>query len=76
VQLDCVIDSKGKLKPCAVIEDTPAGQGFAQAAIAFLAPTKMRAPTVDGAPVTDAHVQITLDFDGAQGGVRFMWRSQ
>jgi TonB family protein len=76
VHLDCTIDAKGKLKPCVVLEDTPKGQGFADAAIAFLAPTSMRPPTVDGAPVPDAHVDIVIDFDGARGGVRFAWRSQ
>ncbi|MGH7022868.1 MAG: TonB family protein [Caulobacteraceae bacterium] len=76
VRLDCVINDKGKLKPCAVVEETPKGQGFAEAALSFLEPTKMRPPTVDGAPVQDAHVQIMIDFLGDQQCVRFMWRSQ
>jgi TonB family protein len=76
VKLDCTLNDKGKLKPCAVVEDTPKGQGFADAAIGFLAPTRMRPPTVGGAPVPDAHVEIILDFDGVQHGIRFMWRSQ
>jgi hypothetical protein len=74
--LDCVIANDGKLKPCVVVEDTPKGRGFAQAAIGFLGPLKMRPPTVGGAPVPDTHVQITMDFDGAQRGVRYAWRSQ
>jgi TonB family protein len=75
-RLDCTLDDKGKLKPCVVVEDTPPGQGFAAAAISFLAPTRMRPPTVDGAPVQGAHVDIILDFDGVQHGVKFMWRAQ
>ncbi len=74
--LDCVIASDAKLRPCAVVEDTPAGRGFAQAAITFLEPAKMRPPVVDGAPVQNAHVRMTVDFDGAQRGVKFMWESQ
>lgn len=76
VLLDCVIDNKGKLKPCVVVEETPKGQGFAEAAISFLQPTKMRPPMVDRVPVQDAHVQIGIDFDGKQGAVGFAWRSQ
>jgi protein TonB len=74
--LDCTLNDKGKLKPCVVVEDTPAGRGFAAAAISFLEPTRMRPPTVDGAPVKDAHVDIIVDFDGSQRSVRFTWRSQ
>jgi len=74
--LDCVIASNGKLKPCAVVEDTPKGRGFASAAISFLEPAKMRPPMVDGAPVPDAHVHMTVDFDGAQRGVMFAFDSQ
>ena len=76
VELDCTINAKGKLDPCATIADTPAGRGFAAAAISFLAQTRMRPPTVGGVPVQDAHVQFTIDFDGSQRGIRFMWRSQ
>jgi TonB family protein len=76
VVLDCVIANNGKLNPCVVVEDAPKGRGFAQAAISFLEPAKMRPPTAEGAPAQDAHVQVTIDFDGAQRGVRFMWRSQ
>jgi hypothetical protein len=74
--LDCVIANDGKLKPCVVVEDTPQGRGFAQAVIGFLGPLKMRPPTVDGAPIQDARVQIAVDFDGAQRGVTYTWRSQ
>jgi TonB family protein len=74
--LDCVIASNGKLKPCAVVEDAPKGRGFADAAISFLEPAKMRPPTVDGAPVPDAHVHMTVDFDGAQRCVTFAYDSQ
>ena len=75
VMLDCVIAADAKLRPCAVVEDTPAGRGFAQAAISFLEPAKMRPPMVARAPVPDAHVRMTVDFDGAQRGVRFVWSS-
>jgi hypothetical protein len=76
VVLDCAITDKGKLKPCVVVEETPKGQGFSQAMLDDLEPTKMRPPTVDGAPIADPHVQITYDFLGATGRIRYMWRSR
>jgi TonB family protein len=76
VVLDCAINDKGKLKPCAVVEETPKAQGFAQAVLDDLEPTKMRPSTVDGAPVQDPHVQITYDFLGATGRIRYEWRSR
>jgi TonB family protein len=76
VVLDCAINDKGKLKPCAVVEETPKAQGFAQAVLDDLEPTKMRPSTVDGAPVQDPHVQITYDFLGPTGRIRYVWRSR
>jgi hypothetical protein len=76
VVLDCAIDDKNKLKPCNVIEETPQGQGFAKSALDYLQPTKMRPAMIDGAPIANPTVQITIDYIGANGGIRWMYRAQ
>ncbi|HEX3407522.1 MAG TPA: TonB family protein, partial [Caulobacteraceae bacterium] len=46
--LHCVVAIDGSMKSCAVSEETPAGLGFGEAALAFSKTFKMKPMTVNG----------------------------
>lgn len=61
VTLRCLTHPNGTLSDCQVIEETPAGQGFAEAAIAGALRARLSPRTIDGA-ATGARVQFTTRF--------------
>ena len=61
VTLRCLALPDGALSGCEIIEETPAGQGFAASVIAAAARARLSPRTVDGA-ATGARVQFTTRF--------------
>jgi hypothetical protein len=59
---DCVAKADGRLTHCRVIEESPAGWRFGDAAILLAAWYQMNPQTDDGRPVTGAHVRFPIDF--------------
>ena len=61
--IQCVVDDKGNLRPCAVIGEDPAGQGFGSAALALsrLFGTTAQAP--DGTPTVGRPIRIPIRFN-------------
>jgi protein TonB len=66
VVLACVLSAKGKLDPCRVVSETPAGYGFAQAVLEMAGEGHVRAkPTiVEGTPREGELVRVKINFDG------------
>jgi TonB family protein len=62
--MHCVISTRGLLDSCVVDEETPAGRGFAAAALGMSSVFLMRPMTVDGLPVGGASVRIGIRFMG------------
>lgn len=61
VVLRCTANPNGSLSNCAIVEETPDGQGFADAAIAGARRARLSPRTIDGAAV-GATVQFTIRF--------------
>ncbi len=64
--IDCAVTDIGTLANCSVVEETPAGEGFGEAALKLAPRYKMRATTVDGAPVGGARVRIPVTWRVAE----------
>lgn len=58
----CRVATNGSVDACAVLSETPAGQGFGEAALKLSRFFRMSPKTVDGAPVEGAAVDIGLAF--------------
>jgi TonB family protein len=61
--LDCIVTKDGKLKPCVVVQEKPAGWGFAQAAVDFASTFRMKPKLRDGVPVGGAHIRLPINFE-------------
>lgn len=62
VVLDCVAKANGRLTRCSVLEESPVGWRFGDAAILLAAWYQMKPQTDDGRPVAGAHVRFPIDF--------------
>ncbi|NBW09484.1 MAG: energy transducer TonB [Caulobacteraceae bacterium] len=51
VQLQCPVSAKGTILSCWILEETPAGVGFGQAALFAASRSRLKPRTVDGEPV-------------------------
>lgn len=62
VVLSCRVTVKGTLEACAPVSETPAGQGFGEAALKVSRFFRMSPQMVDGRPVDGASVKVALSF--------------
>jgi protein TonB len=60
--LTCVVTASGRLNACRVAAETPAGEGFGEAAMKLSAFFQMSPRTVDGQPVDGGVVRIPIRF--------------
>ena len=60
--MNCVVTADGHLEECEVIEETPADEGFAKAALRLQGKYQMTARTADGAPVAGARIRIPIQW--------------
>lgn len=60
--LDCVVTVHGKLDSCTVIEETPPGLGFGDAALKLTRGFKMKPRLLDGVPIGGAHGRFPFTF--------------
>ncbi len=62
VEIDCVVNAKGRLEQCVVLTEEPKGWGFGDAAIATAANFRMKPVLRDGEPVGGARIRIPIIF--------------
>jgi len=60
--MQCDVSIKGLLRNCVVVEETPAGFGFGQAALGLAPKFRMNPMTIDGKPTDTGHIRIPLEF--------------
>jgi protein TonB len=60
--LSCLVGADGGVRDCRVTAETPAGQGFGEAAMKLTRYFQMRPQTVDGTPVEGGRVQVPIRF--------------
>jgi TonB family protein len=58
----CYVATDGTLYQCVIVNETPAGEGFGDAALKAAASFRMRPQTVDGVPVSGAEVEVPIVF--------------
>ncbi|USQ94233.1 energy transducer TonB [Caulobacter sp. RL271] len=64
--LSCMLDERGLLTNCAVVEETPAGYGFGEAALRLSRLFRAKPRTLDGQTVGGTTVPVTLSFQVPQ----------
>ncbi len=70
VTLDCLVGLNGKLSSCSVLDETPAGYGFGDAALKWAPSFKMKPETLDGHPVAGGHIELPIVFHALTSGRR------
>lgn len=67
VVLGCVVNIRGGLERCAVVSESPAGEGFGAAALLLVPSFQLKPEVKDGQPVA-SEVQIPIVFKMPDGG--------
>jgi TonB family protein len=65
VKLRCAADGAGLLRNCAVISETPIGQGFGDAALALASGMALKPRAIDGRPVAGRSLIVPVRFDSS-----------
>ena len=67
VVLECTVTKLGRLTHCSADEETPAGMGFAAAAVRLAGKYRMSPQKLDDIPVDGARVRLPIHFAIARG---------
>jgi len=67
VMLECTVDEDGYLKDCVVLEETPPGEGFGNAALEITAYMRMKPATRQGVPITSP-LAVPVIFEAPEQG--------
>jgi hypothetical protein len=62
VVLGCTIGAGGSLDGCTVAQETPAGQGYGDGALALASKFKVGLWSVDGAPTVGARIKLPIHY--------------
>ncbi|MGZ3377062.1 MAG: hypothetical protein ACXU8S_10735 [Phenylobacterium sp.] len=62
VVLGCTVEAGGTLGACAVAQETPAGQGYGQGALALASKFRMAPWSTDGAPTVGAKIKLPIHY--------------
>lgn len=60
--ISCVVDASGRLQDCRVLDETPAGYGFGEAALRMKVLFRMKPLTRGGQPVDGGVVRVPIRF--------------
>ena len=66
--IECTVGADGRVSACSVVSESPAGYGFGEATVRAAPTFRMKPRTVDGKPVGDGVVQISVVWQ-LEGGV-------
>jgi hypothetical protein len=62
VVLGCTVETGGSLGGCAVSQETPAGQGYGQGALALASKFRMSPWSMDGEPTVGAKIKLPIHY--------------
>src|SRR5580704_6782629 len=63
VKLKCAASAAGLLQDCAVLQETPAGQGFGAAALSLAAGMELKPTGLNGQPVAGRNLIVPVKFE-------------
>ena len=63
--MDCIVDSDGNLRACAVVSESPTGRGFGESVVQMQPLFHVRTPVSKCEQQTCASARILVAMDGA-----------